>query len=183
MQALDYVIEQNFISSEEQQELCNIAESYLADGILQANPRGPGRFRAKIWDTPYCTPFIRQMGNRVIRRFQLMGYPVDPQLGWIISLIKPGASIHQHIDKYPYHEQLKAKHLRCNIMVSRDHPSGNPVIGGQEIDVPERSLWAFFPSEVAHGTQPIMTAAPRIAFQFGFVVPDGYGFPSEKKAP
>jgi hypothetical protein len=61
-------------------------------------------------------------------------------LHWIISLLEPGAQIHLHRDKYPYHEPMNTQYLRCNIMVSRDNASGNPMIGGQEIEVPERSL-------------------------------------------
>tara|TARA_B110000977_G_C11033441_1_gene476138 strand:- start:826 stop:1359 length:534 start_codon:yes stop_codon:yes gene_type:complete len=172
----DLVVVRNFITASEQTELKRIALYYLEQGILEANPRGPDRYRAKIWNTPYCTDFIKQIGERVISRFELMGCPVDLQLGWIISLLQPGAQIHPHIDKYPYHQTMKAKHLRCNIMVSKDNDSGNPVIAGQSIDVTECALWGFFPSEAVHSTDIINTSSPRIAYQFGFVVPQNYQF-------
>jgi hypothetical protein len=165
---------ENFVSVKEQGQMREVALRLQGDGVLQANPRGPGRFRAKIWDTDHCTPFIHSIGSRVIDHFGLADCRVDPQLGWIISLLEPGASIHPHVDKYPYHEQSGTKHLRCNIMVSRDNDSGNPVLAGNIIDVPERTLWAFFPSEVVHYTQLIQTTKPRIAYQFGFMVPEAY---------
>jgi hypothetical protein len=165
---------ENFVSAQEQHEMRETALALQAEGILQANPRGPGRFRAKIWGTEQCTPFIHAIGNRVIEHFGLTDCPVDPQLGWIISLLEPGACIHPHVDRYPYHEQSGTKHLRCNIMVSRDNASGNPVLAGNILEVPERTLWGFFPSEVVHYTQLIRTSKPRIAYQFGFMVPEAY---------
>jgi hypothetical protein len=151
-----------------------LAMQYYDSGVLEANSRGPGRYRAKIWDTPFCTPFLLGIGDRIVDRFQLAGYPVDPQLGWIISLLQPGSHVHTHRDRYPYHDQMNALHLRCNIMVCKDHESGNPVIDSDSIDVQERGLWAFFPSEVDHSTALIQTTQPRICYQFGFVVPNTY---------
>ena len=163
-----------FITVDEQQQMKSIAVNYLKQGILEANPRGPGRYRARIWNTELCTDLISSIGERIIEQFHLEDCPVDHQLGWIISLLQPGAQIQPHIDKYPYHDQLNAKHLRCNIMISRDNISGNPVINGNVIDVAERALWGFFPSEQVHCTQVIETIEPRIVYQFGFVVPSSY---------
>jgi hypothetical protein len=174
----DLVVVRNFITASEQAELKSIALDYFEQGILVANSRGPGRFRAKIWNTPHCTDFIKILGDRIVKQFKLNDYPVDPTLGWIISLLQPGAQIHPHIDKYPYHQAMKAKHLRCNIMVCKDNDSGNPVITGQSIDVAECALWGFFPSEAVHSTEVINTLSPRIAYQFGFVVPQDYQFPA-----
>ena len=163
-----------FITEGEQEELRSIALDYLERGVLEANPKGPNRFRAKIWGTEYCVPAIQKIGARVIEDFKLQGFPVDPQLGWIISVIEKGGQIHPHIDKYPYHDEHNAKHLRCNIMVAKENATGNPVIEGKIIDVPERAVWGFFPSEAAHATQELDVEQPRIVFQFGFVVPESY---------
>ena len=178
MDRIDLSCVPEFISCEEQQALRELALNYLDTGVLQPNPRGPNRYRAKIWDTPYCTPLIKQVGERIVSHFQLAGYPVDPQLGWIISVISDGGQIHPHLDRYPYHDQHNAKHLRCNIMVSKENNSANPVICGQAIDVAERALWAFFPSEAPHATQEIQCRQPRIVFQFGFMVPNSYRLPT-----
>lgn len=179
MSSFDLVRIRSFISTQEQSDLYQLALSYRDEGVLEANTRGPGRFRAKIWGTPYCTPLIHEVGKRIVAGFHLAQCPVDPQLGWIISLLEPGAQIHPHIDKYPYHEQHNTKHLRCNIMISSDNASGNPVIAGNSVDVPERALWGFFPSEVGHSTKIIQTTSPRVVYQFGFVVPGDYRFPQQ----
>lgn len=175
---IDFLCTTDFISIDEQAELQSIALDYYKKGILQSNPRGPHRFRAKIWGTKYCTDFIQQIGSMIVDSFELQKCPVDPQLGWIVSLIESGGQIHPHRDKYPYHDLHNAKHLRCNIMVSKENSSGNPVIDDQIIDIPERAIWGFFPSEALHATQVIDMNEPRIVFQFGFMVPNSYRLPS-----
>ena len=182
MGMFDVVTTPDFISDREQDELQGLALEYLDKGVLQANPRGPGRYRAKIWGTDHCVTLITDIGGRIVEQFRLSGCPVDPQLGWIVSLLQPGASIHPHLDRYPYHAQTRTKHLRCNVMVARENASGNPVISGRSIEVPERSLWGFFPSEIPHGTGVIDGGAPRIVFQFGFMVPQLYQFADVKEA-
>ena len=170
-----------FITESEQQQLRDIALDYWRQGVLEGNPKGPHRYRAKIWGTEHCNDFIKRLGGRIIEFFQLQGCPVDPQLGWIISLIEKGGQVHPHYDKYPYHDEYKAKHVRCNIMVDKENASGNPVIEGQIVDVPERAVWGFFPSEAEHATQLVDVSRPRIVFQFGFVVPEDYHFPHSGK--
>lgn len=177
MSEFDLLCASGFISVEEQSELRQIALAYFETGVLEANAKGPHRYRAKIWGTENCTPFIKRLGGRIIEFFQLQGCPVDPQLGWIISLIEKGGQVHPHYDKYPYHDEHNAKHLRCNIMVAKENATGNPVIEGQIIEVPERAVWGFFPSEAEHATQLVDVESPRIVFQFGFVVPKNYQFP------
>ena len=165
MSKFDLLCATDFISIEEQAQLHSIALDYFERGVLQANPRGPHRYRAKIWNTKYCTAFIRQLGSRIIDSFQLQGCPVDPHLGWIISLIEKGGQIHQHRDKYAYHVQNNAKHLRCNIMVSRENASANPIIDGEIIDVSERAVWGFFPSEALN--QPPNSVKEQPPGQYG----------------
>jgi hypothetical protein len=177
MSNLELSCSKDFITIEEQTELCNIAADYFKQGVLEANPRGPHRYRAKIWGTEYCTPFIMTLGKRIIEHFKLEGCLVDPHLGWIISVIEKGGQIHKHRDKYAYHVQNNVKHLRCNIMVTRENATANPVIEDQIIDVPARAIWGFFPSESEHCTQLLDVEEPRIVYQFGFVVPMDYTLP------
>ena len=61
----DLLYTPDFISVEEQNELRSIALNYFQQGVLEANPRSPNRYRAKIWNTPYCTPFLLQLGDRI----------------------------------------------------------------------------------------------------------------------
>jgi hypothetical protein len=177
MQNIELLCASEFISVDEQNKLRSIALDYYKQGILESNPRGPHRYRAKISNTSFCTPFINQLGERIRDLFQLGNFPVDPHLGWIISLIEKGGQIHPHIDKYEYHIKNNAKHLRCNILVTRENDTANPVIDGKVLDVNERCLWGFFPSEVVHSTQLLDVVEPRIVFQFGFLVPKDYQLP------
>jgi len=163
-----------FVTSEERSKLEKIAKTYLKKKILLPNPAGPNRFRAKIHDTKNCTSFISSIGERVISRLKLENYPVDEYLGWVVSLIQPGGFLQLHIDEFGHYNNNNRRHLRCNVMVSRQNDTYDPLIEQSTIHMPECSLWAFFASETQHGTQVITGSKPRIVFQFGFSTPPEY---------
>lgn len=166
----------NFVTQGERDELKNIAEAYFKEGILEPNPGGPKRFRVKMNGNKHehCTPFISLIADRIISRFNLNGCPVDEYLGWVISLIQPGGCLPPHIDSFDHYGRDTRRHLRCNIMVSRENDTYNPIIEANAIAVPECSLWSFFASESKHGTQPVVGDSDRIVYQFGFSVPSDF---------
>jgi hypothetical protein len=165
---------QEFITEPERRQLEAIAFDYLERGILGSNPAGPLRYRCKFHGTEYCTPFIKSVADRVIQKLHLQDFMVDPYLGWIVSLIKPGGHIQVHVDAFPRYSLDGDKHLRCNFMVSSENESYNPVIGTTNVMVNERDMWCFFASDIQHGTQVVVGNKPRIVYQFGFSVPRGY---------
>lgn len=168
------LVMREFVTKAECQQLETIAFDYLKRGILSGNPAGPFRYRCKIHGTEYCTPFIQSIADRVVERLQLQGFEADPYLGWIISLIQPGGHIHVHVDTFERYSLDGEKHLRCNVMVSSDNESYNPVIGETDVAVGERDLWCFFASDIQHGTQVVAGNKPRIVYQFGFSMPRSY---------
>lgn len=163
-----------FISIEQQAHLLALANQYRANGVLEANPSGPFRFRQKVYGTEYCDPEMQKLAVKIIATFALDGCPVDPYLGWIISYIEPGGFIKPHIDRQPHYQQTSDKHLRCNVLVQGKHESAYPLVGAERLKVGERGLWAFFASEHPHGTQVLQGDQPRIVYQFGFSVPADY---------
>lgn len=163
----------DLVSEEERAQLEDLARFYRASGIIDANPAGPKRYRGKIYGTPHCTPLVTMLGDRIADRLGLTGFPVDPYLGYTVSYIEPGGFINEHIDRYgPYLDE--ARQLRCNIMVTRDNDTYDPVICNMLVNVPERGAWAFYASECLHATQEINGPRPRIIFGFGWVIPADY---------
>jgi hypothetical protein len=163
----------DFVTEEERSELEKLAYEFKDTGVLVENPAGPNRLVAKVYGTDNCTPLITEMGNRIAKRLELENYDVDSHLGYTISLIQPGGFIHEHVDLYgPYMEGMR--HLRCNIMVSRENESGNPIISHLIVPIPERYAWAFMASECKHGTQDIAGTKSRIIYGFGWTVPADY---------
>ncbi len=162
------------IGIEQQAHLFALANQYRANGVLEANPSGPFRFRRKIYGTEYCDPEMQRLASRIIATFALDGYAVDPYLGWIISYIEPGGFIKPHIDRQPHYQQTSDKHLRCNVLVQGKDESAYPLVGAQRLKVQERGLWAFFASEYPHGTEVLQGGQARIVYQFGFTVPVDY---------
>lgn len=163
----------DLVTEEERSQLEATAISYRKSGVIDANPAGPKRYRGKIYGTEHCTPLIAGLGDRIAQRLGLTGFPVDPYLGYTVSLIEPGGFINEHVDRYgPYLEG--SRQLRCNIMVSRENDTYDPVICNMLVNVPERSAWAFYASECLHATQEISGPRPRIIFGFGWVIPEYY---------
>lgn len=163
-----------FIDEEERAALRSTALDYLNDGILESSQAGPNRFRKKIFNTQYCSPLISDLGRRITVYLELENCPVDPYLGWIVSVIKPGGFIQPHRDAHAHYQTSDDRHLRCNILVQGSHESCRPRIGTLKLEAKEGDLWAFYASDHIHGTDVIHGEVERIVYQFGFVVPPNY---------
>lgn len=171
------LVRNEFLTTEEHDYLLALAGSYKTQGVLEANPSGPRRFRKKVYDTPYCTSEIECLGKRISEEFGFAGAKVDPYLGWIISYIEPGGFIKPHIDRHQRYHETPDQHLRCNVLVQGTGEDCHPIIGDRRYAVEERGLWAFFASNHVHGTAVIQGPKPRIVYQFGFAVPGDYRLP------
>ena len=107
-----------------------------------------------------------------------MGLPDDsapePEHGWLVSIIKAGGMVHPHIDSTP----PGLRQLRCNLFLQVPEDGGRPVIDGVPIDVRERMLLAFYPSERKHWSEPVCGARARVMLSFGYLVPLDYRLPA-----
>jgi hypothetical protein len=177
-----WMVVRRFISEVERQALLEKALLHHRRGELHPNPSGPGRFFAKVDGDLACyvDPLLTRLTRRCEKCLRLEGVPADCVLGRTISLLTPGAFIHQHTDKYiagsmPGHRP-GYEHLRCNIVVRLPDPSGRPVIEGIPLPVEEGDLWAFFASKSMHETTPLQgTTEPRIVNGFGWSVAPSHG--------
>ncbi|MEM8499396.1 MAG: hypothetical protein AAF542_15335 [Pseudomonadota bacterium] len=79
-----------FITATERTELVATAMDYLERGVLERNTAGVKRYRKRVFNTQYCTPLISALGKRIAEYISIEDCPVDPYLGWIISVIQPG---------------------------------------------------------------------------------------------
>jgi len=170
-----WMIVKDFISENERIALLHKASGHLRRGELAPNPCGPCRFYAKADDEPavYIDALLEQLTRRCERCLRLDGVPADRILGRIISLIQPSGFIHRHTDAYDHGipgSRPERHHLRCNIVVSLQHPSGRPVIEGEALEVSERDLWVFTASRFMHQTEPLQGSSPRVVYGFGWSV-------------
>jgi hypothetical protein len=107
---------------------------------------------------------------RVVDLLHLQGLAEDHYKGTFLSLIAQGGNVHEHRDA---RVKIRGKDfliLRCNVLVRRSQEGGMPVIGSQEIDIPDRGMWAFFPTEFRHSTTIVRGVEPRVSLSFGFLV-------------
>jgi len=170
---MEVLVIPEFITRAERNHLISRARRWRKSGVLQPNPKGPHRYAAMIYRTHHVDTRIQAIHARIVEALQLAGMPTDPYLGWVCSMIEPGGFIHPHVDRYKLYQQTPNRHLRCNVLVQRGDDSADPIIADNPRPVPERGLWAFFASELIHGTGKIRTK-PRIVYQYGFVAPPTY---------
>jgi len=108
---------------------------------------------------------------RVVDQLGLHGLEEDHYKGSFMSYIEPGTGVHQHRD-----DRLKAGTealliLRCNVLFRKPEGGGTPVFDARkEVDVPDRGMWAFFPTEVVHSATEVRGARFRGLLSFGFLV-------------
>lgn len=108
---------------------------------------------------------------RVIDRLGLHELEEDPYKGSFMSYIEPGTGVHQHRDdrlKIGPDERLI---LRCNVLFRKPEGGGMPVFDGRiEIEIPDRAMWAFYPTELVHSATRVSGGGFRGLMSFGFLV-------------
>lgn len=166
-----FVVFRDLVNEAERLELRDYALELKVKEALVSNQAGENRYSQRIWGGPLVTPLIRDVAARIERRFGLEGVPVDPELGWVISVILKGGFVHTHTDARLYRDK-PLKHLRCNVVISKPDSGGIPVIANRPVPLVEGGGWAFFASEYPHSSFPVGGTKPRIIYQFGYSLPD-----------
>jgi len=107
---------------------------------------------------------------RVIERLGLSELDEDHYKGSFLSYIAPGTGVHAHRDARLRNQQEEQLILRCNVLFKRPQEGGLPAIESIKIDVPDRGMWAFFPTELVHSATPVRGSEFRGLLSFGFLV-------------
>ncbi|MDI6103340.1 hypothetical protein QLQ12_32500 [Actinoplanes sp. NEAU-A12] len=110
---------------------------------------------------------IRQ---RVVDRLRLHHLRDDPYKGSFLAYVTTGGSVHPHRDARLSIDGTLMPLLRCNVLLARPAKGGLPVIADREFDVPDRGMWAFYPTELLHSAPEVGGPDGRVTLSFGFVV-------------
>jgi hypothetical protein len=145
------------------------------DGGLTALTRGEPTAQRPIW-LPDVSRADRMpdefwaIRRRVSAQLALDGFDEDPYKGSFLSWIGPGSGVHQHCDARL--EVAGEEHLllRCNVFLRRPALGGLPVIESREVDVADRGMWAFYPSELVHAATLVDGGEHRGLLSFGYLV-------------
>jgi len=121
------------------------------------------RLPAELWE----------LRRRVVALLALDGFDEDPYKGAFVSWIAPGTGVHTHRDARIAVDGEACLLLRCNVLLGRPPVGGQPVIEGHRLDVAERGMWAFFPSELVHSASAVGGDHHRGLASFGFAVRPG----------
>lgn len=135
------------------------ATKVLTGDDFVANPAGLGRRMCVQDEAPFWMDAFKE--------FNLTPTKVEPTFkNFTGNHFLDGAYVHEHLDP----SELGFEHVRCNLMLKKPKVGGNPVIDGEEIDVPEGALWLCISSLEKHGSTPII-GGERLIFSFGGLVP------------
>lgn len=170
MMSLEPKVYKNFITEDERQ--CLLDHAYSIDLYVNAiqAPYGTRNYR-RIDGTAFTNTLVEQLFERIVTTIGIQAPVIDPALGQIVSVIKPGGFIHAHKDLYRNPQHKNNHNLRFNIMVDRgDDISYNPIIDGKIHEVGKCDAWCFGASSYLHRTDIIKGPENRVVYQFGFMV-------------
>jgi len=114
-------------------------------------------------------PLFWEIRTRVISILGIEAFADDPYKGSFLTYVLPGGQIHEHRDSRVSIAQRPFAILRCNVMLACTDDGAFPVIDGQQLEVPELAMWAFFPTELVHSTKMI-EGIHRATLSYGFIV-------------
>ena len=196
----EVLITEPILNEEEQASLVAWAELQYQAGRLNENPQDPGAFSTPFCSTDgQLSRLTRQkdpgtsgqklvwvpspaeqavqlpavfweIRERVVDLLGLGSLQEDHYKGAFLSYIKPGSRVHQHRDDRIDIGSKKFLILRCNVLFKKPLRGGLPAIGSNQIDVPERGMWAFFPTELVHSATEVEGAEFRGLLSFGFLL-------------
>lgn len=107
--------------------------------------------------------------KRVIDLLDIDELEEDHYKGAFMSYIAPGTGVHQHRDDRLMIDGEEVMILRCNVLFCRPENGGLPVVGSTEIEVLDRGMWAFWPTEFVHSATPVQGLRFRGVLSFGFL--------------
>lgn len=162
----------DFITVEEQRTLLDWAVTM--EPHLHAN--GPSRAFRQIDALPHVDPLWDTVRQRVTHAMDVAdGAVVEPLIGHYLSIIAGGGAVHRHKDPTP----AGTRHLRCNLFLQLPAEGGRPIVLDTPIAIAPRMAFAFYPSEMRHGSERVGGDVPRVLLSFGYTVPADHRLPAE----
>jgi hypothetical protein len=116
-------------------------------------------------------PLVVDIRNRIIELENLHDPIIhDAYLGDWFGITDEDAFVEPHTDllQEPY---LDYNVRRYNVIVSMPHEGGQPIYGGDVLDVGERGMWMCEASLVKHASVPNIGSRMRLNISYGFFVP------------
>ena len=167
---LEPKVYKNFITESERLQLLEHSSNIpLGVNRIEA-PYGTRNYK-RIDRTEFSTELVENLFHRIANTLQITNPIIDPMLGQIVSVIKPGGFIHLHRDLYRRPEFKNNHNLRFNIMVDRGTDiSYNPIIDGKVYKVNKCDAWCFSATKYPHKTDVVSGPENRVVYQFGFIV-------------
>lgn len=196
----DIVIHQNFLTSEEVQELYSYAMEKYNNKQAKAEAWFTEKYKSQLkveGHTRYLYLFKKndtfEANKTVFNAFQKIrqtmeldkftSYHLDEMIGCCIHYTLPGGFIQPHTDDYKSKRATRkglytetARHVRFNLMVERDEDiTYNPHFTHEDYKAKPKIVnvgdaWCFPPDRITHLLPTLKGNKPRIVYQFGFAI-------------
>jgi len=154
------MVYENFISKDEQENL--IQWAYEEECRLRVNNNSPNRFWRNINKLTY-NENISIIRDRIIKKFDLLNFERELDLGDWLGMIKDKGVVNIHTDKH------NKEHHRFNVILQLPKEGGMNIYDGKELSVKERMLIYYRPDLHEHGTTRVIGDRHRLNLSFGFL--------------
>ncbi len=162
-------IYENFIEESDRLYFLNEIENNFSKFSL--NSMGPNRQYLKIDGTDLFKETHKKYFEKISNILKIKNIEIDPLLGILYSVIKPGGFIHKHLDSQSIYQSGNFVNYRFNLLLQRGDESGyDPIINGIKYPVKQGQAWSFPASLYEHETEIISGLKNRIVLQYGFLL-------------
>lgn len=104
----------DILTPAQQSTLLASAIEYRRSGVLEANPSGPNRYRARLFNSKHCTPLMLQLGHEIALLLGVEEYPIDPYHGTAVLEGEAPRVVMQYGFSVPRNYQLPALPARIS---------------------------------------------------------------------
>jgi len=158
---------ENFISTEEQ--------NFITDWVLsnkdrlKKNTTGPDKHLGRLHEMGIEIPqLIKDLKLKIIELENIKEViDVPHNVDWI-GVQGEDAQVYPHMDDNGEDDRYYTR--RYNILISLPNQGGNPIYGGEVLNVKERMMWRCDAGLVEHSSLPNKGERLRINLSFGFLM-------------
>lgn len=158
----------NFITKEEQEFIINWALNNKDK--FKKNTTGPDKYMARLHEMEIEIPQLVKNLKQKISQLENIKEVIDVphNVDWI-GIQGNGAQVFPHLDDNGNDDRYYTR--RYNILLSLPESGGNPIYGGEVLNVEERMIWRCDAGLIEHSSIPNVGDKPRINLSFGFLMP------------
>lgn len=131
------------------------------------NTNGNHRYYLMIQDYHRLIPdLFFSIKNKILMYENIKEYRLEPIFKDMVTFIEKNGFIHDHIDP----TQNGYKHVRFNLFLSKPDFGGEPIYGGNILNIEEGEYIKYEVDSIHHSSKPVLGNKPRITISYGILI-------------